>query len=268
MAFSASLPSPLRMRGIGDEKRISTVNGMLSLVTVTVSELNSLCPWTRLSRVICKSISHAAYTSGVTKHECMGVREERCLPEFHWVEENQAGMAEFWEICKETASVGEAVAIIEADETKRSKLYGLLVAQAAEELRSAAMCLEAEYVMPETNDKPEQPSMVCETCGRNLQRSRQCWECGRLQCKHCAYWCTHCPSGSDKYTICSYCFLLGIYLRKKGKIWTCRRCRVLSETECDRDMRHACKKQVRGHGKGNVKRFFGRRRRHRKGKRR
>ena len=130
------------------------------------------------------------------------------------------------------------------------------------------MCLEAEYVMPETNDIPEQPSMVCETCGRNLQRSRQCWECGRLQCKHCAYWCTHCPSGSDKYTICSYCFLLGIYLRKKGKIWTCRRCRVLSETECDRDMRHACKKQVRGHGKGNAKGFFAKRRRYRKGKRR
>ena len=244
MAWSASPPSPPDMHAIGDETKISTVHGMLTIVCVTVSELNSVRPWNQLRTNSCKSILHAAYTSRVTKDECLGKCMEQCLPQFHCVEETESGVAEFWELCKETAHASEAVAIVNANGTGKSMLYNLLLKQAAKELHEMATCLESEYGMPQSEKIVQQRSLVCKTCDRNLQNLHRCWECGRMECKHCAFWCTMCPSGPDKYTICSYCVRPGIYLEKKGKIWTCRKCQILARTKDDCNNKHACVKRL------------------------
>ena len=170
MDFKTSVATPLRMRASCIQKQISTVNGMLSIIIVTLSELKSPCPWKRLRTMISKSILHAAYSIDVTANDCLGNDLERCLPQFHFVEESEDAVDDFWELCKETAYLGEAVAIIDLDDTKRSMLYGLLVAKAAKELREAATYLEEEIENLEPEDMIEQYELDCETCGKKCKK--------------------------------------------------------------------------------------------------
>ena len=64
----------------------------------------------------------------------------------------------------------------------------------------------------------------CSSCGQCNEKLRQCWECSGWDCKSCSFWCTTCPKGRDKYTICGQCNAQGLYLTRDGKIWRCWWC--------------------------------------------
>ena len=60
------------------------------------------------------------------------------------------------------------------------------------------------------------------SCDKVDQNLRQCWECGRWDCKSCSSWCTRCPG---KYLICGHCNAQDMYyLVRRGKTWRCERC--------------------------------------------
>ena len=61
----------------------------------------------------------------------------------------------------------------------------------------------------------------CSSCDKVDQNLRQCWECGRWDCKSCSFWCTRCPR---KYLICGHCNAQDMYLVRRGKTWRCARC--------------------------------------------
>jgi len=64
----------------------------------------------------------------------------------------------------------------------------------------------------------------CSSCNVVGQRLLQCWVCSRWDCKSCSFWCTHCPKGRRKYTICGHCNAEGNHLFRQGKIWSCPNC--------------------------------------------
>ena len=68
----------------------------------------------------------------------------------------------------------------------------------------------------------------------------------------------------SKYTICSYCVRLGIYLENKGKIWTCRKCQVLVRTKDDCNNKHACVKRLRATPESHLERNASKAARHAK----
>ena len=60
----------------------------------------------------------------------------------------------------------------------------------------------------------------CHVMGKKLLR---CWECDSWDCQSCSFWCTQCPTGKWKYTICGQCNRQGNYLVRQGRVWWCRR---------------------------------------------
>jgi len=68
----------------------------------------------------------------------------------------------------------------------------------------------------------------CSSCSKIDSNIRACWECARKDCSSCSFWCTYCPKGRLKYTICGQCQKKNIYLRKQKdrKVWLCQRCQV------------------------------------------
>ena len=72
--------------------------------------------------------------------------------------------------------------------------------------------------------RPANPVMQKPTCSRcNLPGNlRRCWECGSLECRKCSFWCTWCPQGDNKYTICHSCHSKDKYLKRRNKyVWVC-----------------------------------------------
>ena len=64
----------------------------------------------------------------------------------------------------------------------------------------------------------------CSSCDVAGQRLLQCWVCSRWDCRSCSFWCTRCPRGRRKYTICGHCNAQGNRLFRWGKIWSCPNC--------------------------------------------
>ena len=73
-------------------------------------------------------------------------------------------------------------------------------------------------------DPPLETQWRCSSCNVMGQKLFQCWQCARWDCKSCSFWCTHCPKGRWKYTICGHCNAGGDHLFRQGKIWLCRHC--------------------------------------------
>ena len=63
----------------------------------------------------------------------------------------------------------------------------------------------------------------CSSCQVTGKKLLQCWECDRWDCKNCAFWCTQCPPGKLKYTICGQCNREGSFLVRQGRVWWCWR---------------------------------------------
>ena len=70
----------------------------------------------------------------------------------------------------------------------------------------------------------EDPHGRCSSCGAVGPMLLQCWVCSRWDCRSCSFWCTHCPRGSWKFTICGHCNADGTPLVRRGNIWWCARC--------------------------------------------
>jgi hypothetical protein len=64
----------------------------------------------------------------------------------------------------------------------------------------------------------------CSSCYVMGKKLLQCWECERWDCKKCSFWCTQCPTGKWKYTICNQCNRQENYLVRQGRVWWCSRC--------------------------------------------
>ena len=63
----------------------------------------------------------------------------------------------------------------------------------------------------------------CSSCQVTGKKLLPCWECDNWDCQRCAFWCTKCPPGKWKYTICKQCNGQGNYLLREGRVWWCRR---------------------------------------------
>ena len=57
----------------------------------------------------------------------------------------------------------------------------------------------------------------CSSCNKISSNLRACWECARKDCSSCSFWCTYCPKGRLKYTICGQCHRKNIYIFAKTK---------------------------------------------------
>ena len=64
----------------------------------------------------------------------------------------------------------------------------------------------------------------CAGCGNANLSLRSCWECKKVECKDCRFWCTLCPK-RKQYTICEDCNATGKFLWQNKKIWCCDECR-------------------------------------------
>ena len=65
---------------------------------------------------------------------------------------------------------------------------------------------------------------ACRYCAYEFVQLRSCWECSSWNCQKCSFWCTTCPKGYRKYTVCRECYEGGAFLLQRGKIWRCRSC--------------------------------------------
>ena len=91
---------------------------------------------------------------------------------------------------------------------------------------TSAVTTEARTVRAELKRKndAEDPHGRCSSCDARGPMLVQCWVCSRWDCRSCSFWCTHCPRGPWKYTICGHCNADGNHLVRRGNIWWCARC--------------------------------------------
>ena len=68
------------------------------------------------------------------------------------------------------------------------------------------------------------PMQKCTLCNCWEKRVNKCSECWQWTCKTCTFWCTLCPKGNNRYQICRLCNDLSLYLRRRGRIWSCHYC--------------------------------------------
>ena len=75
-------------------------------------------------------------------------------------------------------------------------------------------------------DKRPRNLWECGQCRVISTNLRECWECGKWECRKCSYWCTFCPSSwQEKYTLCSHCYYKnGQLLVRNEKTWCCQWC--------------------------------------------
>ena len=112
----SSLPSPIK------KQDIPTVDGLLTIVTVTVSQLRTIWPWSRIRRDICKPIMHAACTSRVFHDPLTLDIRQRCVSQCKGVDETDDSIEELWQLCKEAARAREAVAVVDDDQLVKAKV--------------------------------------------------------------------------------------------------------------------------------------------------
>ena len=172
--------------------------------------------------------------AGCAKDEALDIiAEKRCIyaghrvPYIDWpVAEQEDGHAEDVRECHtwldslftdfEDAPVPGAADAIEQDDV------GLFVddADAPETDDTTALAI-VDVAHPPAWNVPLWRCSSCDIAGKKLL---QCWVCSQWDCRSCSYWCTHCPPGPWKYTICGRCYTEGGHLVRRGKIWWCHRC--------------------------------------------
>ena len=155
------IDSPLPARSLIAKRDIPTVEGLLTIVTVTVSQLQSKWPWRRIRRDIDKPILYATCTSRVTDDLSTADLRQRCVSELQSVDETEDSINELWGLCKEAARVREAVAVVDCDRSMRSRVVcDLLAVKAVNELREAARILDSEATVQSSVE-------ICEACKKN-----------------------------------------------------------------------------------------------------
>ena len=66
---------------------------------------------------------------------------------------------------------------------------------------------------------------TCGSCKTSFNSLRKCWECAAWSCTDCSFWCTLCPKGRGKYTVCRACYDTRRYLYQSApKTWQCWNC--------------------------------------------